>query len=152
MPSMINKLAKLFASVAAPIAITVVCYVFLRVNATTVAMLYLLAVLLIPAFSGLLESTIAAVTAVVCLNFFFLAPVMTFTIADPQNWIALFAFLATAIIGSQLSSYARKQTQAAYASKQETEQLYSLSRAILLLDEHTSTAGQIAGNVMQLFG
>src|SRR6185312_3063830 len=146
------KLAKLLVSIAAPVVITFICYGFLRVNAATVAMFYLLAVLLIAASWGLFESSVASVAAILCFNFFFLAPVMTFTIADPQNWIALFAFLATAIIGSQLSSYARKQTQAAYASKQETEQLYSLSRAILLLDEHTSTAGQIAGNVMQLFG
>ncbi|HXF25958.1 MAG TPA: ATP-binding protein [Bryobacteraceae bacterium] len=152
MRSTINKLARLFASVAAPIAITVVCYVFLRVNATTVAMLYLLAVLLIAAFSGLLESTIAAVTAVVCLNFFFLPPVLTFTIADPQNWLALFAFLATAIVGSQLSSYARKQTTEAWNSKHETEQLYSLSRTILLLDEHSSAASQIAGHIVRIFG
>lgn len=152
MRHMINKLAKLIASVAAPIAITIVCYVFLRVNATTVAMLYLLAVLLIAAFGGLLESTIAAVTAVVYLNFFFLPPVLTFTIADPQNWVALFVFLATAIIGSQLSSYARKQTQEAWNSKRETEQLYSLSRTILLLDEHASAASQIAGHIVRLFG
>ncbi|MGH9612915.1 MAG: sensor histidine kinase [Bryobacteraceae bacterium] len=149
---MITKLAKLFASFAAPIAITAVCYGFLRVNATTVAMLYLLAVLLIAAFYGLLESTVAAITAVVCLNFFFLPPVLTFTIADPQNWVALFVFLATAIVGSQLSSYARKQTSDAWNSKRETEQLYSLSRTILLLDEHASAASQIAGHIVRLFG
>jgi two-component system sensor histidine kinase KdpD len=146
------KLAKLFVGVAAPVAITFLCYRFLKVNAATVAMFYLLAVLLIAASWGLLESTVASVAAVLCFNFFFLPPVLTFTIADPQNWFALFAFLATAIIGSQLSSYARKQTQAAYASKQETEQLYSLSRTILLLDEHANAAGQIARNVTQLFG
>ena len=37
------------------------------------------------------------------LNFFFLPPVGTFTIADPQNWLALTAFLVTAIVASQLS-------------------------------------------------
>lgn len=146
------KIAKLFGSIAAPVAVTVICYSFLNVNAATVAMFYLLAVLLIAASWGLLESTVASVAAMLCFNFFFLPPVMTFTIADPQNWVALFAFLATAIIGSQLSSYAKKQTLAAYASKRETEQLYSLSRTILLLDEHASAAGQIARNVIQLFG
>lgn len=146
------KIAKLLASIGAPVAITFVCYSFLKVNAAAVAMLYLLVVLLIAAWWGLLESSITSVAAVLCFNFFFLPPVMTFTIADPQNWVALFAFLATALIGSQLSSYARKQTQAAWASKQETEQLYSLSRTILLLDEHASAAGQIARNVIQLFG
>jgi two-component system sensor histidine kinase KdpD len=149
---MISKVARLLASFAAPIAITAACYGLLRVNATTVAMFYLLAVLLIAAFWGLLESIIAAIAGVLCFNFFFLPPVLTFTIADPQNWVALFAFLATAIIGSQLSSYARKQTREAWNSKRETEQLYSLSRTILLLDEHTNAASQIARHIVRLFG
>ena len=32
------------------------------------------------------------------LNFFFLPPVGTFTIADPQNWIALIVFLVVAVV------------------------------------------------------
>src|SRR5689334_11970809 len=105
---MITKVARILASFAAPIAVSAVFYGSLGINATTAAMVYLLAVLLIAAFWGLLESIIAAVVGVLCFNFFFLPPVLTFTIADPQNWVALFSFLATAIIGSQLSSYARK--------------------------------------------
>ena len=42
-----------------------------------------------------------------CLNFFFLPPVGTFTIADPQNWVALFAFLAVSLVASNLSAVAR---------------------------------------------
>ncbi len=44
-----------------------------------------------------------------CFNFFFLPPVGTFTIADPQNWVALVAFLVTAIVASQLSGRARQR-------------------------------------------
>ena len=40
-------------------------------------------------------------------NFFLLPPVDTLTIADPQNWVALFVFLVVAIVASQLSSAAR---------------------------------------------
>jgi two-component system, OmpR family, sensor histidine kinase KdpD len=149
---MITKVARLLASFAAPVAVSGVFYGSLGINATTAAMVYLLAVLLIAAFWGLLESIIAAVVGVLCFNFFFLPPVLTFTIADPQNWVALFSFLATAIIGSQLSSYARKQTKEAWNSKRETEQLYSLSRTILLLDEHTSAASQIVRHIVRLFG
>ena len=45
-----------------------------------------------------------------CLNFFFLPPVGTFTIADPQNWVALFAFLAVSLVASNLSAVARART------------------------------------------
>ena len=46
----------------------------------------------------------SSIVAMLCFNFFFLPPVGTFTIADPQNWVALFAFLATALTASQLSA------------------------------------------------
>lgn len=148
---MASKVIRLLFSVTAPLAITAVCYGFLKVNAATVAMFYLLAVLFIAAFWGLLESIAASIVALLCFNFFFLPPVLTFTIADPQNWVALFAFLATAIVASQLSSYAKKQAKRAWISKQETEQLYSLSRTILLLDEHAGAASQIARHIVHLF-
>ena len=41
--------------------------------------------LVIATFWGLLESTIAAVAAVLCFNYFFLPPIFTFTIASPTG-------------------------------------------------------------------
>ena len=46
---------------------------------------------------------VMAVGATAAFNFFFLPPVGTFTIADPQNWVALFAFLVTALVASNLA-------------------------------------------------
>ena len=89
--------------------------------------------------------------AMVCFSYFFLPPVGHFTIADPQNWVALFTFLATAVIASHLSDRARKQAQEAKRRQQETERLYELSRVILL----TGTAGhicfQVAQNLARIF-
>lgn len=148
---MILKIARLLGSALAAVAVTLICYELLQVNATTAAMFFLLAVLLIAAFWGLLESITAALSAVLCFNFFFLPPVLTFTIADPQNWVSLFTFLATAIIGSQLSSYARRQARESWRSKRETEKLYALSRTILLLEDHVNAASQIARHIVRLF-
>jgi len=39
----------------------------------------------------------------------FLEAVGTLTIADPQNWVALFSFLTTALIGSRLSDKAKRR-------------------------------------------
>ena len=47
-----------------------------------------------------------SVAAMLALNFFFRPPVGTFTIADPQNWIALLAFLVVSVIASNLSAAA----------------------------------------------
>ena len=67
-----------------------------------------------------------------CFNYFFLPPIGTFTIADPQNWVALFAFLATSLTASQLSARAKRRTKEAIDRQHEMERLYSLSRALLL--------------------
>ena len=81
----------------------------LHVNPTTVALSYLIAILLIATAWGIVEATTASIVAVLCFNFFFLPPVGTLTIADPQNWVALVAFLVTAIVASQLSGRARQR-------------------------------------------
>src|SRR5206468_2508534 len=81
------------ASIAGVIAITYAARSLIEVNATTVAFSYLLLVLLIASTWGFVESVCAAVVGTLAFNFFFLPPVGTFTIADPENWVALFSFV-----------------------------------------------------------
>ncbi|HZU31007.1 MAG TPA: DUF4118 domain-containing protein, partial [Candidatus Angelobacter sp.] len=69
----------------------------LHVNPTTVALTFLLAILSIAAAWGLRYAIPMSIAAALCLNFFFLPPVGTFTIADTQNWIALLAFFMTSV-------------------------------------------------------
>src|SRR5262245_15760585 len=64
-----------------------------RVSSTTVALALLLIVLFAATGWGSRPALLAALVGVACFNFFFLSPVHTFTIADPQNWVALAAFL-----------------------------------------------------------
>jgi two-component system, OmpR family, sensor histidine kinase KdpD len=64
-------------------------------------------------------------------HFFFLPPVGTFTIADPQNWIALFAFLAVSLVASNLSAVARARTEEAVGRRDELARLFDLSRDVL---------------------
>lgn len=111
----------------------------LRVNQTTVALSFLLAILAVSAVWGMAVSVFMSVVAMVSFNYFFLPPVGTLTIADPQNWVALFAFLVTSITGSQLSSRIRKEADEAHQRRREIERLYRFSRQLL---------GE--GNVIQL--
>jgi two-component system sensor histidine kinase KdpD len=121
------------------------------VNQTTAGFLYLVSILLIATSGGLVESTIASVVAMLCLNYFFLPPVGTFTIADSRNWVALFAFLATSLTASQLSARAKRRTQEAIDRQKEMERLYSLSRALLLSDSDRPIAAQIVHQVAHTF-
>ena len=60
-----------------------------------------------------------------CFNFFFLPPFRAFTIAATDNWIALFAFLITAVTAGQLSARAEKRAEEAESGKREIGRLYA---------------------------
>jgi two-component system, OmpR family, sensor histidine kinase KdpD len=109
------------------------------VNNTTAALSFLLAILAVSAVWGMAVSVLMSVAAMLAFNFYFLPQVKTLTVEDPQNWVALFAFLVTAIVGSQLSNRIRKEADAANRRRREIEQLYAFSQKLL---------GE--GNVIQL--
>ena len=132
-------------------AITFVFFRLIHVNATSVGFFYLVAILVIATVGGLLEASVSSVVAMLCFNFFFLPPIGTFTIADPQNWVALFAFVTTALTASQLSARLKRQRREALDRQREMERLYTLSRAILLTDTTQPTAKQIAHQIAQAF-
>ncbi|PYT61282.1 MAG: sensor histidine kinase [Acidobacteria bacterium] len=121
------------------VGITYFYRVILPANQTTVALTFLLVILAVSAVWGMAVSLFMSVTAVLLFNYNFLPPIGTFTVADPQNWIALFAFLFTSIVGSQLSARIRKEADASNSRRRELERLYSFSQKLLA-----------EGNVIQL--
>src|ERR1700730_6839164 len=144
-------MGRIAASIGAVVLITALYFEILHVNPTTVALSYLIAILLIATGWGIVEATAGSIAAVLCFNFFFLPPVGTFTIADPQNWVAFIAFLATAIIASQLSGRARQREIDAAARQRDLERLYALSRALLLSEGGVSVSGAIARHIAETF-
>lgn len=105
-----------------------------RVNPTTVALTFLLMVLWVAAYWGFRFSVFLSVMATLAFNYYFLPPIGTFTVADPQNWVALFAFLVTAGIASQLADRARRQTADAIQRRRDVERLYAFSQRLLATD------------------
>lgn len=96
-----------------------------HINATTVALALLLVVLFVATKWGARPAVAASLLGMVCFNFFFLPPVGTWTIADADNWIALFAFLVTAVTVGQLSARAKRRAEEAEAGRLEIERLYT---------------------------
>lgn len=80
-------------------------------NPITAALSYVLVVLFVAAAGPLWAAVVTSFAAVVCFNLFFLPPLGTWVIADPQNWIALTALLVTSIVASQLSARARARAE-----------------------------------------
>lgn len=127
------------ASVLITVGLTYLYVRLFHVNHTTVALSFLLAILAVSAVWGMVVSVFMSILAMLSLNYFFLPPVGMFTIADPQNWVALFVFLLVSITGSQLSNRIRLEADEANQRRREVERLYRFSRKLL---------GE--GNVIQL--
>ncbi|HEV3140020.1 MAG TPA: DUF4118 domain-containing protein [Vicinamibacterales bacterium] len=120
-------------------------------NATTVALTFLLVVLVTAATSRLWIAAATSVVAMLLFNFFFLPPVGTFTIADPQNWVALFAFLAVSLVASNLSSKARARAQEALDRRDEMARLFDLSRDVLLMTDSREAIALVARFIARRF-
>jgi two-component system sensor histidine kinase KdpD len=141
-----------FAGAIVIVAAVIEVYRLVAVNNTTVALSLLLAILGISAWWGLVAATVASVVAMLGFNYYFLPPVRAFTIQDPQNWVALFAFLVTAVTASQLSERARRRAAEAEARRIESERLYELVQAMMLRGSPASTIREFVHNVVRVFG
>jgi two-component system, OmpR family, sensor histidine kinase KdpD len=135
-----RELVVLLSSLAAIGAVTVGLRTLPDVSPTTAALALLLVVLGAATLSRLRTAIVVSLVAMLTLNFFFFPPVGTFTIVDPQNWIALFAFLVVAVIASNLSAAAQDRARDAIARRNEVTRLFDLTRDVLLT---TQTAGAI---------
>ena len=135
---------------AAVAAITFVGYRF-HLNLTTAAFLHLTVVVLIARRSGFWPASAISILAVVCQLYFLVPPVLTWVVADPQNWIALATFEYCALVVSRLSGRAAEQTQVAIRRREETEGLYEISRLILLMDRAQAPGPQLAGLIVRVF-
>jgi two-component system sensor histidine kinase KdpD len=96
-----------------------------HINSTTVALGLLLVVLFVATGWGARPAVLASLLGVVCFNFFYLPPVGRLAVDDPDNWIALFAFLITAATAGQLSARAKRRAEEADAGRWEIERLYT---------------------------
>ena len=131
--------------------ITAVYADVVHVNATTVALTFLLAILIVATVWGAAVSILMSVEAMLAFNYFFLAPVRRLTIYHPQYLVALFAFLVTAIIGSQLSTRARLRAEEANRSRRETEKLYEFSQRLLSFGNVIELLNAIPALAVDLF-
>jgi two-component system sensor histidine kinase KdpD len=134
------------AFVAAALGVGILLQHFLAVS--NIALVFLTAVLASAIAYGLWPSLFACLVSVLAYNFFFLPPLYTFTIADPENVVALFFFAVVAVIASNLAARVRAQAVAARQRARTTEDLYLFARklagAVTLDDLLWATAFQFA--------
>ena len=151
--SLVNsrRLVSIFrwASAAVMLAAVITVYhLWLHVNPTTVALTLLMLVLFLAAKWGLRYAVATSLVATMAYNFFFLPPIGTFIINDPQNWVGLFAFLTVAVVGSRLSERAREEAEDARRRQRELEVLYGLSRELLQTENVAGLLNAIPSSIM----
>ncbi len=132
--------------VAAALAVAILLRQFLGV--ASVALVFLMAVLASAVSFGLAPSLLACLLSVLAYNFFFLPPLYTFTVADPENIVSLAVFAVVAVVASNLAARMRAQTASARQRTRTTEDLYrfssKLAGAVSMDDVLWATAHQIA--------
>jgi two-component system sensor histidine kinase KdpD len=146
--------ALVFRNAAMTLAALLVVLVYrriLHVNQTTVALTFLVMVQIAAFRWGLVSSVSLALGCTLLYNFFFLPPIGSFTIADPQNWIALFSFLASAIFISKLSENERRQTALSEGRRAEMERLYEFSNQLLMEENLHDVASHAPRVVASIF-
>ena len=115
---------------------------------TSVALVLLMGVLASAVAYGLAASLMASLLSVLAYNFFFLPPLYTFTISDPENVVTLSVFAVVAVVASNLTARMRAQTVTAQGRARTTEELYQFSRklagAVSLDDVLWATVHQVA--------
>ncbi len=101
-----------------------------RMPIANISMLYLIAVLAIAVAYGSWPAVVASVLAFLAFDFFFVEPVHTFTVSDPEEWISLLLFLLTAIVTGQLAAGQRRRAQEAEQREREAVVLYDVVRLV----------------------
>ena len=145
----------IFRFLATPVIVFSIVFVYFRwihVNPTTVGFTFLLAVLLVSAAWGLRYAISISLFATVAYNYFFLPPLFKFTIADPQNWVALLAFLVTAVVASQLSERARRSAAHSNQRRREVERLYGFSQQLWMSENVFELLNLIPKHIVDSFG
>lgn len=117
--------------------LTLACF-RLHLNFPTVSLVYLLVVVIQSLAADFASSAVAALVAVVCLDYFFVPPLFSFNVADPYNLLALFSFLTTALVITHFASKARREARASGLQRKRLAALYNLAQQLLAMEPEMS--------------
>ena len=133
-------------------AVTAVASALSRIlDLGNVALLYLLPVMAASSLFGLRTGLFAGIASSLAYNFFFLPPVGTLSINNPENVVSVLVLLGVAFATSQLTSRVRAQADIAAASARTNAALAGFLRRLTALNDPVTLARAICDEVAQLF-
>ncbi|HEY7011787.1 MAG TPA: DUF4118 domain-containing protein, partial [Streptosporangiaceae bacterium] len=102
-----------------------------HLNLADFVLVYLVAVVAITVVGGFWPAVLAAVAASLLLNWYFTAPIHTFTIAQPRELLALLLFVTVAVAVSSVVHLAARRALQAARAREEAASLLELAQTVL---------------------
>src|SRR2546421_6969743 len=134
-----------FLAVAGALVVTGIIYAFhLYPTIPNISIVYLLVILILASTRGRYAAIVAAVVAFLSFDFFLVPPLYTFVISRWEEWLALFVFLVTALITSQLTTQSRQSAEQARLREREARILFEAGRVINITDSLDEQLDSIA--------
>ena len=122
--------------------LTFVCF-RLQVNSTTVALLYLIVIILVSLTASFLPSAFVSIIAYCCLDYFFTAPLFHLGMNQTLDFVAPIAFLTTSFVITRLMSRVRKSIE----ERERAEETLRKSQAELAHVTRVMTMGELAASI-----
>jgi two-component system sensor histidine kinase KdpD len=122
------------------------------VSIANISLLYLPAVLWLAVACGRGPALVASILAFLAYDFFFIPPIFTLTVAEPTEWLSLFALLITALVLGQLTATVQARAREAHESQQRTATLYALAQLIATTTEQQGLLEALVQRMLELFG
>jgi two-component system sensor histidine kinase KdpD len=151
-PRLIKILLRYAVLTAAALLLVVLFRKFLPANPTTVALTFLMLILLTATRWRLAYSVYLSLLCALLYNYFFLPPVGRLTIASPQDWIAFAVFLLSGVLVSHLAEREHQHAEASEGRRQEVERLYEFSQQMLLQQDLRGLARVTPSLAAAVFG
>src|SRR5260221_9554399 len=120
-------LLETFLAFAGVMLVTGIIYTFhLYPRIPNISIIYLLVVMALASTRGRYAAILASVVAFLAFDFFLVPPLYVFTINRIEEWIALFVFLVTAILSSQLAVTVGQRAEQSNLRERGTRIFYDL--------------------------
>ncbi len=116
---------------------------------STTLLVFLALCVMIAAIGGTVVGLITAIAAFLITNWYFVPPVHTFTVSDPQNLVALFVFVAVTATVSSLVNRAAQRSHEAVRARAEGE---ALARTTATLVGETAPLESLVAQIRATYG
>ena len=139
-------------AVGGPLAVTGIIYAYhLYPTIPNISIVYLLVILALASIRGRYAALLASVVAFLSFDFFLVPPLYTFVISRWEDWIALFVFLVTALITSQLAIVSRQNVEQARMREHEARILNEVGRVLNSTDHLDEQLDSIVLSIVRVF-